>query len=82
LNSINKLIFVMVMCCVLFEVRTEFLNIIYMSFSSEGLKSFLSRFVGPATIILCLLNVHIHPLLDCWPIWYFLHISCQGFSTT
>jgi hypothetical protein len=27
LNSINQLIFVMVKCCVLFEVRTEFLNI-------------------------------------------------------
>jgi hypothetical protein len=28
LNSINQLIFVMVKCCVLFEVRTELLNII------------------------------------------------------
>jgi hypothetical protein len=28
LNSINKFILVMMMCCVLFEVRTEFLNII------------------------------------------------------
>jgi hypothetical protein len=28
LNDINQLIFVMVKCCVLFEVRTEFLNII------------------------------------------------------
>jgi hypothetical protein len=28
LNSVNQLIFVMVKCCVLFEVRTEFLNII------------------------------------------------------
>jgi hypothetical protein len=26
LNSINQLIFVVVKCCVLFEVRTEFLN--------------------------------------------------------
>jgi hypothetical protein len=26
LNNINQLIFVMVKCCVLFEVRTEFLN--------------------------------------------------------
>jgi hypothetical protein len=25
-NSVNQLIFVMVKCCVLFEVRTEFLN--------------------------------------------------------
>jgi hypothetical protein len=28
LNSVNQLIFVMVKCCVLFEVRAEFLNII------------------------------------------------------
>jgi hypothetical protein len=28
LNSVKKLIFVMVKCGVLFEVRTEFLNII------------------------------------------------------
>jgi hypothetical protein len=28
LNNINQLIFVMARCCVLFEVRTEFLNII------------------------------------------------------
>jgi hypothetical protein len=28
LNNINQLIFVMVKCGVLFEVRTEFLNII------------------------------------------------------
>jgi hypothetical protein len=28
LNNVNKLIFVMVKCAVLFEVRTEFLNII------------------------------------------------------
>jgi hypothetical protein len=26
LNSVNQLIFVMVKCCVLFEVRAEFLN--------------------------------------------------------
>jgi hypothetical protein len=31
-NSVNQLIFVMVKCGVLFEVRTEFLNIIYASF--------------------------------------------------
>jgi hypothetical protein len=28
LNNVNQLIFVMVKCCVLFEVRTEYLNII------------------------------------------------------
>jgi hypothetical protein len=32
LNSFNDLIFVMVKCDVLFEVRTEFLNIIQTSF--------------------------------------------------
>jgi hypothetical protein len=32
LNRINQLIYVMVKCGVLFEVRTEFLNIIYRSF--------------------------------------------------
>jgi hypothetical protein len=29
----------MVKCCVLFKVRTEFLNIIYTSFSFIGLKA-------------------------------------------
>jgi hypothetical protein len=38
LNSVNELIFVMVKCGVLFEVRTEFLNIIYTSFCFTGLK--------------------------------------------
>jgi hypothetical protein len=38
LNSINQLIFVMVKCDVLFEVRTEFLNIILTSFSFKGLN--------------------------------------------
>jgi hypothetical protein len=38
LNSINQLIFVMVTGCVLFEVRTEFLNIICTSFGLEGLN--------------------------------------------
>jgi hypothetical protein len=36
LNSINDLIFVMVKCDVLFEVRTGFLNIIYTSFGFKG----------------------------------------------
>jgi hypothetical protein len=36
-NSINQLIFVMVKCGVLFEVRTEYLSVIYMSFSFKGL---------------------------------------------
>jgi hypothetical protein len=35
LNSINQLIFVMVKCGVLFEVRTEFLNVI--SWASKDL---------------------------------------------
>jgi hypothetical protein len=37
-NSVNKLIFVMVKCGVLFEVRTEFLNVIYTSFVFKGLN--------------------------------------------
>jgi hypothetical protein len=36
LNGINQLIFVMVKCGVLFEVRTEFLNIIQTSFGFRG----------------------------------------------
>jgi hypothetical protein len=38
LNSINQLIFVMVKCGVLFEVRTEFLNIIWTIFGFKGLN--------------------------------------------
>jgi hypothetical protein len=38
LNSVNQLIVVKVKCGVLFEVRTEFLNIIKMSFGYRGLK--------------------------------------------
>jgi hypothetical protein len=38
LNSVNQLIFVMVKCGVLFEVRTEFLNNIYTSFVFKGLN--------------------------------------------
>jgi hypothetical protein len=37
LNTINQLIVVMVKCSVMFEVQTEFLNIIYTSFCFEGL---------------------------------------------
>jgi hypothetical protein len=40
LNSVNQLISVMVKCGVLFEVRTELLNIIYKSFGLKGLISF------------------------------------------
>jgi hypothetical protein len=32
LDTINQLMFAIVNCCVLFEVRTEFLNIIYTSY--------------------------------------------------
>jgi hypothetical protein len=39
INSINQFIFVMVKCGVLFEVRTEFLNIIYMNFGFKGINS-------------------------------------------
>jgi hypothetical protein len=37
LNNVIQLIFVMVKCGVLFEVRTGFLNIIYTSFGYRGL---------------------------------------------
>jgi hypothetical protein len=37
LNGINQLIFVMVKCGVLREVRSEFLNTIYTSFGFKGL---------------------------------------------
>jgi hypothetical protein len=37
INSVNQLIFVMVKCGVLFEVRTEFLNVIYTIFGFNGL---------------------------------------------
>jgi hypothetical protein len=37
LNNIKQLIHEMVKCGVLFEVRTEFLNIIYTSFGFRGL---------------------------------------------
>jgi hypothetical protein len=36
-NNINKLSFVMVKCCVFFEVQTEFFYMIQMSFSIIGL---------------------------------------------
>jgi len=39
LNSVNELMFVMVKCGVLYEVRTEFLNIMFMSFSFKGVSS-------------------------------------------
>jgi hypothetical protein len=38
LNGVNQLIFVMVKCDVLFEVRTGFLNIIQTSFGFKGLN--------------------------------------------
>jgi hypothetical protein len=38
LNSVNQLIFVMVKCGVLFEVRTEFLNNISTRFGFKGLN--------------------------------------------
>jgi hypothetical protein len=37
-NNVNHLIDVTVRCGVLFEVRTGFLNIIYMSFGFKGLR--------------------------------------------
>jgi hypothetical protein len=46
LNSINQLIFVMVKCGVLFEVRTEFLHNIYTSFVFKWLKRTLVAHVA------------------------------------
>jgi hypothetical protein len=37
-TALNQLIFVMVKSCVFFALRTEFLNIIQMSFGFKGLK--------------------------------------------
>jgi hypothetical protein len=42
LNGVNQLIFVMVKCDVLFEVRAESLNAIQTSFGFKGLKSLAS----------------------------------------
>jgi hypothetical protein len=44
LNSINQLIFVIVKCGVLSEVRTEFLNIIWMCFGFKGLIRYKTSF--------------------------------------
>jgi hypothetical protein len=58
LNSINELIVVMVKCGVLFEVRTEFLNIIYTSFGFRGLiwSASLSTVEQQCNLILGQLN--------------------------
>jgi hypothetical protein len=42
-NSDNQLNFVMVKCCVLFEVRTEFVNIIETSVCFKGLMTRIKR---------------------------------------
>jgi hypothetical protein len=39
LNSVNRLIFAMVRCGFLFEVRTEFLNNVYTSFDFKILNN-------------------------------------------
>jgi hypothetical protein len=59
LNSINHSIFVMVKCGLLFEVRIEFLNIVYTSFGFKWLK-FLQYYtwwavtfiIGPVVAVL------------------------------
>jgi hypothetical protein len=43
LNSINQFIFVMEMCCVFFEIGTESLNIIKMSFYFKRLTQRLVK---------------------------------------
>jgi hypothetical protein len=46
LNSVNQLIFVMVKCGVLFEVRTEFLNIIYeLRLQRVNTRNFMSYYI-------------------------------------
>jgi hypothetical protein len=49
LNSVNQLIFVMVKCGVFFAVRTEFLNIIQMSFGFKWLIRCGRRFTMNAS---------------------------------
>jgi hypothetical protein len=46
LNIVTQLIFVMVKCGVLSEVRTEFLSIIYTSFDFKGLSRIYTMPVG------------------------------------
>jgi hypothetical protein len=38
LNSVNELIFVVENCCIFFEIRAEFLNIIQTSFGFKWLN--------------------------------------------
>jgi hypothetical protein len=49
LNSVNQLIFVMVKSCVFFVVRTEYLNVMNMSFVFKGL--ILNYFAARSTQI-------------------------------
>jgi hypothetical protein len=57
LNSVNQLMFVMVKCGVLFEVRTGFLNIIETIFGFKGLKVIQCEFIHSQALI-----VHDGPL--------------------
>jgi hypothetical protein len=63
-NSINQLIFVMVKCGVLFQVRTEFLNSIQTSFGFKGLiAEFQIYDAGQTGIILTLQTCEYVPKL-------------------
>jgi hypothetical protein len=43
LNRVNQLIFLMAKSGVLFEVRSEFLNVIYASFGFKGLSIYTQK---------------------------------------
>jgi hypothetical protein len=57
LNSINQLIFVVIMCCVFFEVKIEYLNIIKTSLCFEGL---MARLVSATVVVFSPLTKHIN----------------------
>jgi hypothetical protein len=44
-NSFNQLIFIMANCCVFYEVQTEFLNIIHMSYGFKGINLETERII-------------------------------------
>jgi hypothetical protein len=58
LNSVKKLIFVMARCGVLFEVRTEFLNIVYTSFGFKGLMLIQVLYTQRMVLIMFIIDVY------------------------
>jgi hypothetical protein len=61
LNSINQLVFVMVKCGVLFEVRTEFLNIVWTIFVFIWLMGIILDSTRLLCEPACLLTLSAHP---------------------